>query len=223
MTHLFLAVVSSLYDPLAMKSTVKNTRTTCAPHGMPDLASSSPVSRAFAGIQTLCGHCSVAWAGWRRTCVAGQGVNDAHTRGPVVTEEPWLNMDRHTLAVSQSQGNATADYPPSPCLQTPSFLSSHTHAHTVILSWIAVALYFCLHTYIRPLLCSLLCCFSRSNTWYTPLLETSRPLADLDCFCHPLYALAPQIGVHLASAVVSNGSTDINMTQLISECLGIKG
>lgn len=37
-------------------------------------------------------------------------------------------MDRHTLAVSQSQGNATADYPPSPCLQTPSFLPSHRHA-----------------------------------------------------------------------------------------------
>lgn len=73
-------------------------------------------------------------------------------------------MDRHTLAVSQSQGNATADYPPSPCLQTPSFLSSHRHTQTVILCWIAVALYFCLRTYFRLLLYSLLCCFSKSNT-----------------------------------------------------------
>lgn len=165
MTQLFLAVVSSLHDPLATKWMVKNTCTTCALHGMPDLASSSQVSCTFTGIQTLCGHCCVAWAVLRRTCVAGQGVNDAHTdRGPVVTEEPWLNMGRHTLAVSQSQGNATADYPPSPCAQTPSFLPSHRHnTQTVFLSRIAAALYVCLHTYYL-LLYSLLSCFGHLNT-----------------------------------------------------------
>lgn len=57
-------------------------------------------------------------------------------------------MDRHTLAVSQSQGNATADYPPSPfsCIQTPSFLPSH------ILRLFSRALQLCLHTHFCPVL-----------------------------------------------------------------------
>lgn len=72
MTYLFLAVVFSRYDPLAMKLRVKNTCKTCALHGMPDLVSSSTVSGVFTGIQTLFGHYSIVWSG-----------SQASGRGPV--------------------------------------------------------------------------------------------------------------------------------------------
>lgn len=85
MTHLFLAVVSSLYDPLAMKWRVKNTCTTCALHGScqtwPLQVQLAKRSLAFRHSTLWTLFCCVGWQPgvWRRTCVAGQGVNDAHT------------------------------------------------------------------------------------------------------------------------------------------------
>lgn len=69
-------------------------------------------------------------------------------RGPVATEEPWLNMDRRTLAVSQSHGNATADYPlfpPPPPFQIPSLVASHIHTRRLS-SQAEKHLSFCLHS-----------------------------------------------------------------------------
>lgn len=128
MTHLFLAAVSSLYDPLA---TVKNT--TCAPHtGCHTWASSRPVS--------VCWHSDTVWALF--CCVGrleedlcgGMGCKWRTVMGPVVSEEPWLNMDRHTLCCITIAGECSSWlYPqPSPGLQTPCFLPRHRHSDCLL-------------------------------------------------------------------------------------------
>lgn len=125
-------------------------------------------------------------------------------------------MDRHTIAVSQSRGNATADCPPPPLLLSdPVFpIWSQTPRQRFFFFFI-----------FRQ----------KSNTYpYTTQLcsKTVICLLFFLSFCHLLQALAPlraanssrsQISIHLASAVVSNASMDINMAHLISKCLGIKG
>lgn len=118
-------------------------------------------------------------------------------------------MDRHTLAVSQSQGNATADYSPSPGSKP--FLS-------------------CLALTLRLVSYAALfsgCSFSQSrfsqdllkSNWKQPTVPITRCVLEL----HRSPVQRSQISVHLASAAVSNGSTDINMTQLMSKKLGRKG
>ena len=118
MTHLFLAVISLCCEPLAVRLWVKNT-VSQQTAGIPDLASPCPNGKSvywYSDTQwTL--YCRVHYK-WRGFSVAGQSVNDAHW-DPVVTKMSWLNMDRRTLAVSQSQRNATADYPPFHSCQTP--------------------------------------------------------------------------------------------------------
>lgn len=125
-------------------------------------------------------------------------------------------MDRHTIAVSQSRGNATADCPPPPLLLSdPVFpIWSQTPRQRFFF-------FFFLQTEIKYL-----------PIHHTAVLKNSNLLAVFLSFCHLLQALAPlraanssrsQISIHLASAVVSNASMDINMAHLISKCLGIKG
>lgn len=97
-----------------------------------------PLHNQIQSFKSVCWYSDALWAlfcsedrqlgAGRRLHVAGEGVNDAGW-DRVVTEGPWLNMDRHTHAVSQSQGNATADYPPSPLLSDPNFPARlHTYS-----------------------------------------------------------------------------------------------
>lgn len=115
-------------------------------------------------------------------------------------------MDRHTLAVSQSQGNATADYSPSPGSKP--FLSCL--ALTLRLVSYAALLLQAAPWFSQDLL--------KSN-WKQPTVPITRCALEL----HRSPVQRSQISVHLASAAVSNGSTDINMTQLMSKRLGRKG
>lgn len=130
MTHLFLAAASSRCDPLAVKMRVKNTRRTSSVYELQDLSSSGP-----AGLR-VCWHSDALWTLF---CWAGgweAGVNNANG-GCVVTEEPWLNMDRLPPVVSQSQRNATADYPPlPPVVKPPSPPPRHTDSYDA-LQWVA--------------------------------------------------------------------------------------
>lgn len=171
--------------------------------------------KVFAGIQTLFGHCSLSLflllGAGRWACVPWRGANDAH-RGRAVTDGPLTKYGQaHSCCITIAR-ECNSWLSPSPrCCLTPSSVPAHRHTRLFFLCRSAVTLLFvCTLAQSSSLLIGTCC--RRSDLcvrlWEPRLLCQAAIVKDL---------------ARLASAVVSNGSADKNMAQLISKCFGIKG
>lgn len=189
-----------LYDPSA---TVKNT--TCALCWMPYLGSSRPVSARWHSdtVQTLFCHAGRAQ---ERGPARQDGAQMTHSHGPCGHRGALTKYGQaHSLLYHNRRGMQQLIIPPALPPGSKARLSSLvTDTQTV-------------------------CCAAFSSFVYTIIssvavcpVETTACLPTVSS-CHSSTVDRSQIWARLASAVVSNGSADINMAQLISECLGIKG
>lgn len=172
-------------------------------------ASSRPVS--------VCWHSDTVWALF--CCVGrleedlcgGTGCKWRTVMGPVVSEEPWLNMDRHTLCCITIAGECNSWLYPQPSPWAPNPISP-APSQTLRLFAALQSLFSCVYTIISGSSFDHLCPVENNSLLHWLFLAFISSTVKRS-----------QILDHLASAVVSNGSTDINMAQLISKCLGRKG